>query len=217
MAATLKVAVLVSGGGRSLENLAIAITHHGIDAEIEEVISSDPGAYGLERARNLGLPATTIPRDRTGMSLEAFSRRVFEQLDRRGIDLVCLAGFLWKLAIPAPYRDRVLNIHPSLLPAFGGQGMYGHHVHEAVLAAGCKVSGCTVHFADRAYDEGPILIQRPCPVALNDTPTSLAARVFEQECIAYPEAVGLIAAGRVNVVDGLAEISPDNPGTPTAQ
>ena len=142
---------------------------------------------------------------------------VFEQLDDRGIDLVCLAGFLWKLVIPAPYRDRVLNIHPSLLPAFGGQGMYGHHVHESVLAAGCKVSGCTVHFANGAYDEGPILIQRCCPVVFNDTPTTLAARVFEQECIAYPEAVGLVAAGRVNLVDGLAEISPSNPETPTGQ
>lgn len=217
MAATLKVAVLISGGGRSLENLAIAIAHRGIGAEIVEVISSNPEACGLERARKLGLHATTIPRDRTGMSLERFSRRIFEQLDQGGTDLVCLAGFLWKLAIPATYHHRMLNIHPSLLPAFGGQGMYGHHVHEAVLAAGCKVSGCTVHFADRAYDEGPILIQRCCPVVLNDTPTTLAARVFEQECIAYPEAVGLIAAGRVNVVDGRAEISPDNSDAPTGQ
>jgi phosphoribosylglycinamide formyltransferase-1 len=114
-------------------------------------------------------------------------------------DLVCLAGWLHLLPIPADFRHRVLNIHPSLLPAFGGKGMYGRHVHEAVLAYGAKVSGCTVHFADDTYDTGPILVQRCVPVLDADDADTLAARVFEAECEAYPEAIGLIASGQVRV------------------
>jgi phosphoribosylglycinamide formyltransferase 1 len=114
-------------------------------------------------------------------------------------DLVCLAGWLHLLPIPDDLRHRVLNIHPSLLPAFGGKGMYGRHVHEAVLAYGAKVSGCTVHFADDSYDTGPILVQKCVPVLTGDTPDTLAARVFAAECEAYPEAIRLIAAGGVTV------------------
>ena len=197
----LKLAVLVSGTGRSLSNLAEAIERDGIAAEIVEVISSNPDAYGLVRAAKRGIGTTTIepggrpPSDR-------FSKQIFERVRDRGVDLVCLAGFLWKLAIPEDFRLRVLNIHPALLPAFGGKGMYGHHVHEAVIAAGCKVSGCTVHLADNDYDQGPILVQRCCPVLDSDGPDALADRVFAQECIAYPEAVNLIAQGRVVVSEG---------------
>ena len=114
-------------------------------------------------------------------------------------DLVCFAGWLHLLPIPPDFRHRVLNIHPSLLPAFGGKGMYGHYVHEAVLAYGAKVSGCTVHYADDTYDTGPILVQRCVPVNDGDTPDALAARVFQAECEAYPEAIRLIAEGRVTV------------------
>jgi folate-dependent phosphoribosylglycinamide formyltransferase PurN len=104
---------------------------------------------------------------------------------------------LWN--IPSEFENKVMNIHPALLPAFGGQGMWGHHVHEAVISAGCKVSGCTVHFCTNEYDKGPIIVQRTCPVKDDDTPDTLAARVFEQECIAYPEAVQLFATGRLFV------------------
>jgi phosphoribosylglycinamide formyltransferase-1 len=110
-----------------------------------------------------------------------------------------MAGWLHLLPIPNDFRYRVLNIHPALLPSFGGKGMYGHHVHEAVLAYGAKVSGCTVHYADDTYDTGPILVQKCVPVLEGDTPTSLAARVFEAECEAYPEAIELIAEGRVTI------------------
>jgi folate-dependent phosphoribosylglycinamide formyltransferase PurN len=114
-------------------------------------------------------------------------------------DLVCFAGWLHLLPIADDFRLKVLNIHPSLLPAFGGKGMYGHRVHEAVLAYGAKVSGCTVHYADDTYDTGPILVQKCVPVEEGDDPDTLAARVFTAECEAYPEAIRLIAAGRVRV------------------
>ncbi|MCI0703467.1 MAG: phosphoribosylglycinamide formyltransferase, partial [Planctomycetia bacterium] len=114
-------------------------------------------------------------------------------------DLVCFAGWLHLLPIAPDFHHKVLNIHPALLPAFGGKGMYGHHVHEAVLNYGAKVSGCTVHFADDTYDTGPILVQRAVPVKEEDTPDTLAARVFAAECEAYPEAIRLIAEGRVTV------------------
>jgi folate-dependent phosphoribosylglycinamide formyltransferase PurN len=115
------------------------------------------------------------------------------------VDLVVQGGWLCLWKIPPRYENRVMNIHPALLPCFGGQGMWGHHVHEAVLAAGCKVSGCTVHFCTNEYDKGPIIVQRTCPVADDDTPDTLAERVFEQECIAYPQAIRWFAEGRLRV------------------
>jgi folate-dependent phosphoribosylglycinamide formyltransferase PurN len=120
-------------------------------------------------------------------------------LDEARVDLVCLAGFLSYWIIPERYTGRVINIHPALLPAFGGKGMYGHHVHEAVLERGCKVSGCTVHFLSNEYDEGPIILQRCVPVYAEDTADDLAALVFREECIAYPEAIRLFAEGRLRI------------------
>jgi folate-dependent phosphoribosylglycinamide formyltransferase PurN len=128
-----------------------------------------------------------------------FSRQVFKLIDDAGADLIVLAGWLCLLEIPAKYVGRILNIHPALLPSFGGMGMYGKKVHEAVLAHGCKVSGCTVHFVDAQYDNGPIVIQRSCPVLEDDTAETLAARVFEQEKLAYPEAIRLFAEGRLKI------------------
>jgi folate-dependent phosphoribosylglycinamide formyltransferase PurN len=128
------------------------------------------------------------------------------RLDERKVDLVCMAGFLSYWIIPDRYLGRVMNIHPALLPAFGGEGMYGHHVHEAVLARGCKVSGCTVHFVNNTYDDGPIVLQRAVPVRAEDTPDRLAARVFEQECIAYPEAIRLFAEGRLRIEGRIVHI-----------
>lgn len=188
----IRLAVLLSGGGTTLANLAGKIQAGDLQAEVAVAISSNPKAYEKLLAKNLGIPAHLVARkDHTDTA--AFSEAVFRIIREANADLVCLAGFLSLLNIPDSYAYRVLNIHPALLPAFGGKGMYGHHVHEAVLQAGCKVSGCTVHFADQTYDTGPILVQRTCPVLPDDTPDTLAARVFEQECQAYPEAIKLIA------------------------
>ena len=125
-----------------------------------------------------------------------------------GADLVCMAGFLSLWHIPPQYDGRVMNIHPALLPSFGGKGYYGHAVHEAALAAGVKVSGCTVHFVNSEYDAGPIIVQRPVPVAEGDTPETLAARVFEQECIAYVEAIRLFAEGRLRIDNNVVHVAP---------
>ncbi len=183
-----RLAVLISGSGRTLENLVQAIRDGKLDARIVLVISSRPGVKGLERAANFNIPAEVVPR-REYADAESFSQVIFDHIRRAGVELVCMAGFLSLLVVPDDYVGRVINIHPSLLPEFGGKGMYGHHVHEAVIAAGRTVSGCTVHFADQTYDTGQIILQRTCPVLPDDTPDTLAARVFEQECLAYPEAI----------------------------
>lgn len=194
----IRLAVLVSGGGTTLQNLAECIAQGRLNAQIAVVIVSNPDAYGLVRAKNLDLPAVVVSRQACNSPAE-FSDIVFAHIRRADAQLVCLAGFLSLLVIPDDFAQRVINIHPALLPSFGGKGMHGHHVHEAVLAAGCKVSGCTVHFADQTYDTGAIIVQRCCPVLENDTPETLAKRVFEQECLAYPEAIRLIAESRVKV------------------
>lgn len=196
--ASLPIAVLLSGGGTTLQNLIDRIAEGTLNVRIVQVVSSKSGVMGIDRARKVGLPVESIER-KSFASREAFSDAVFEPCRKAGAQLICLAGFLQQLSIPDDFHHRVMNIHPALLPAFGGKGMYGHYVHEAVLAHGAKISGCTVHFADNAYDEGPIIIQRVVPVLEADTPDSLAARIFEQECEAYPEAIRLFAAGRLRV------------------
>jgi formyltetrahydrofolate-dependent phosphoribosylglycinamide formyltransferase len=195
----INLAVLLSGGGRTLINLHEHIESGKLDARIEVVVSSSASCRGVERARGRGL-RTVIVDPRT-MGDEEFHERISNTVE--SADLVCLAGFLFLWRIPEPFIGRVINIHPALLPEFGGKGMYGHHVHEAVLTAGRKESGCTVHFCDNQYDHGPIILQRRVPVLPGDTPDILAARVFEQECIAYPQAVQLIAEGRVRLEDGV--------------
>src|SRR5206468_7149292 len=144
-------------------------------------------------------------------SREEFSQRIFELCRRAQADLVCLAGFLQLLLVPDDFLGRVLNIHPSLIPAFCGKGFYGHHVHEAVLAYGVKVTGCTVHFADNQYDHGPIVLQRTVPVLDDDTPDTLAARVYEQECAAYPDAIRLFAEGRLSIEGRRVRVLPPAP------
>ncbi|MEX0887593.1 MAG: phosphoribosylglycinamide formyltransferase [Phycisphaeraceae bacterium] len=199
--APIHLAVLISGSGTTMQHLARLIEGGELDARISVVISSRPDAAGVELAQGLGLATFVVPRKGYDNTAD-FSAHVFGVARDAGADLVCMAGFLSLLQIPDDYASNVLNIHPALLPAFGGQGMYGRHVHEAVLAAGCKVTGCTVHFADPQYDRGPILLQRTCPVAEDDTPASLAARVQAEEREAYPEAIRLIAAGRVRLAQG---------------
>jgi phosphoribosylglycinamide formyltransferase-1 len=133
------------------------------------------------------VPVTVVERG------AAFAERVWAAVRGHSPRLVCLAGWLHLLPIPDDFRQRVLNIHPSLLPSFGGKGMYGHHVHEAVLRSGVTESGCTIHFADDTYDTGPIVLQKRVPVLVGDTPETLAARVFAAECEAYPEAIAQVA------------------------
>ena len=196
----LKLAVLVSGSGTTLQNLLDVIAAGQLDARVEVVIGSRPGIKGLERAAAAKVMNFVV--DRLAFpDVGAFSRAVFGLVDDAGVDLVCCAGWLSLLEIPDSYRGRVMNIHPALLPSFGGKGMYGRRVHQAVIDHGCKVSGCTVHFVDASYDTGPIVLQRACPVLDDDTAETLAARVFEEEKVAYPEAIRMYGEGRL-VVEG---------------
>jgi formyltetrahydrofolate-dependent phosphoribosylglycinamide formyltransferase len=190
------LAVLLSGNGTTLQNLLDRIADGRLAARIALVVSSNPRAFGLQRAEQAGIPTAVVER-KTCADDREFSERIFTLCRQAGAQLVCMAGFLKLLLIPDDFRWRVLNIHPSLIPAFCGHGYYGRRVHEAVLASGVQVSGCTVHFADNEYDHGPIILQREVPVLPDDTPETLAQRVFEQECEAYPEAVQLVAEKRL--------------------
>jgi phosphoribosylglycinamide formyltransferase-1 len=190
---TIKLAVLVSGGGTTLQNFLDVIARGELDASIKVVISSTSTAFALERARNAGID-THVVRRRDFASDEAFSDAIAEIIDRYAVDLVLGAGFMRRWVFPPRYEGRMLNTHGALLPKFGGQGMWGRHVHEAVLAAGETESGCTVHMADHQYDHGPILVQKKVPVLPDDTPEALAARVQAAEREAYPEAVRIMAA-----------------------
>ena len=203
----IKLAVLVSGGGTTLQNLLDEIAAKRLEAEVQVVVASRPDIKGLDRARSAGIPAHILERARFP-DIDEFSARVFQHCGEAGAELICLAGWLCMLAIPERWRGKVINIHPALLPAFGGKGMYGAKVHRAVLDHGCKVSGCTVHFVDEHYDNGPIILQRTCPVLDDDTPESLARRVFEEEKIAYPEAIRLFHRGRLHVEGRRVRILP---------
>ena len=183
-----RVAVLVSGGGRSLANLAEEVRAGNLRCELALVIASRAGIGGLDVAAQNGIEALVIDPARA-LEPAAYSEAVFAACEERDIALVVLAGFLRFLPIPERWLGRVLNIHPSLLPAFGGKGFYGLRVHEAVLKRGCKFSGCTVHYVTNEYDAGPILAQRCVPVLPDDTPEVLAARVFEEEKRALPAAI----------------------------
>jgi len=189
------LAFLISGGGRTLVNIQEYIEAGKLNAKVDIVVSSRGDVKGVERSQALGLP--TIVLQRKAMDAKAFQWGINDAV--AGVDLVCMGGFLSLWEIPDEFHGRVMNIHPALLPDFGGRGMYGHHVHEAVLAAGRKTSGCSVHFCDNEYDHGPIILQREIPVLPEDTPDTLAARVFKEECIAYPEAIRLFGAGRLKL------------------
>lgn len=183
-----RLAVLLSGSGRTLLNLADQIAAGRLEAQIPLVIASRE-CLGAERARALGIPTEIIPGVIPAPVLE-------QKLRRSRIAWVVLAGYLKLVDIPASYAGRVVNIHPALLPRHGGPGMYGHHVHRAVLAAGDRESGCTVHLVDEQFDRGTTILQRRCPVLPNDTPETLAERVFEEERLAYPEALRRLLAER---------------------
>lgn len=205
----LRLAVLISSGGTTLQNFIDHIAAGKLDARIVAVLSSRPGVYGIERTKNAGLPVDVVSR-KEAVSREAFGQKMFDAIRCSEAELVCLAGFLELLPIPDDFENRVMNIHPSLIPAFCGKGFYGHHVHQAVIEAGVKISGCTVHFADNVFDHGPIILQRTAPVLDHDTADTLAARVHEQECIAYPEAIRLFGENRIRVAGRRTVIQPAN-------
>ena len=203
----LPVAVLISGGGTTLRNLLEYIAAGRLDLDIRLVISSSAQAKGSRYAEEAGVPYEAIcQKDFSGQ--DAFSKAIFSRCRQAGVELVVMGGFLKRVTIADDFANRVTNIHPGLIPAFCGEGFYGHHVHEAVLEYGAKLSGCTVHFADNQYDHGPVILQKAVPVLDDDTPDTLAARVFEAECEAYPEALQLIAEGRVRVEGRRVRISP---------
>lgn len=194
----LRIAVLISGGGTTLRNLIEKINAGQLPVEIALVVSSNPAARGLQYAAEANIPSVVI-QYKAFADQNAFSQAIFDRCRQSQTDLVVLGGFLKRVTIPDDFTNRVVNIHPALMPSFCGEGFYGHHVHESVLQYGAKLSGCTVHFADNQYDHGPVIVQRAVPVLDDDTPDSLAARVFQAECEAYPEALRLIAEGRVAI------------------
>lgn len=203
----LRIAVLLSGTGRSLDNLLQEIIGGRLRADVAVVVSSKAEAYGLVRAKAHGLDAVAVSR-RDHPGLEAFNTAINAVLAPYDVDLVVLAGFLSLYQPPPELAGRVMNIHPALLPAFGGKGFYGDRVHQAVLDSGVKVSGCTVHFADSRYDHGPIILQTAVPVLDDDTVPSLAARVFAAECEAYPRAIQLFADDRLRLEGRRVRILP---------
>jgi formyltetrahydrofolate-dependent phosphoribosylglycinamide formyltransferase len=209
MSKPLRLAVLISGGGTTLQNLLDRSRDGRLPARVVLVVSNNPAAQGLERAAREGVSA--VVERRACASRAEFSGRIFDHCRAAGADLVCMGGFLQLLEIPDDFRGRVLNIHPALIPAFSGKGYHGAHVHEAALACGVKVSGCTVHFADNEYDHGPIVLQRVVPVLDDDTAETLAARVFAQECDAYPEAIALFARGRLRIDGRRVRVLPEAP------
>lgn len=200
----LRIGVLISGGGTTLDNLIRRIADGRLTSvRIALVVSSRAAVGGVDIARRAGLPVEIV-RPRDFPDSVAFSRQLAEHLDHAGVELVVMAGFLALWHVPPRYDGRVLNIHPALLPRFGGPGMYGRHVHEAVLAAGCVESGCTVHLADNEYDHGPIVAQQRVPVRPGDTPDSLAERVMATERELYPALIQRVASEGVNLLPKLA-------------
>lgn len=205
----LNIAVCVSGGGTNLQAILDGIEQGEItNTRVAAVISNNPGAYALERAENHGIEGVCIS-PKQFPDRESFNRAFLEKLDSYQVDLVVLAGFLVVLpeSMIQKYRNRIINIHPSLIPSFCGTGYYGLKVHEGALARGVKVTGATVHFVDEGTDTGPIILQQPVLVEQEDTPETLQRRVMEQaEWRILPEAIDLIARGKVRVEDGKAVI-----------
>ncbi len=200
---TCRLAVLLSGTGSTMVNLQEHLERGEVSARIEVVVSSRHGVLGLERAESLGIPTKVLTRKsfwrESVFEVEAYSAALADLLEEYSPDLVVMAGFMTRLAEPMLSRYPVMNVHPALLPMFGGTGCYGRHVHEAVLEAGVKVTGATVHFADEEYDHGPIIMQEEVEVREDDTADALAARVQEAERRIYPKAVAAFARGLIRV------------------
>ncbi len=202
-----RVAVLLSGNGTSLENLFEHMDRGEVPGEVCVVISSKAKAFGLERARRRGIPAIAVARAEHP-DITAFNDALHAELAKHDVDLIALLGFLSLFELRGQYEGRVINVHPALIPAFCGHGFYGRRVHEAVLEAGVDTTGATVHFVDEEYDKGPILIQESVPVQAGDTPDSLAERVQAAERRLVPQAIRLIAEGRVQIEGSQTRILP---------
>ncbi len=202
----IRLAVCVSGEGTSLQNLINQIASQRLKAEVVQVVASKPRIGAIARAEAAHIPLALA--NYNARSRTEFSSSVFGPIRHSKADLVVLAGFLALIKIPPDYKGHVINIHPSLIPSFCGQGFYGSKVHKAALEMGVKVSGCTVHFADDDYDNGPIICQRTVPVLDGDTVESLSARVFKEECKALPEAITLYAEGRLKLEGRHVHIAP---------
>lgn len=206
----LKIAVLISGSGRTLKNFIDLAAEGDLPIDIRLVVSSSAKASGIQHAESAGIPAVVVKRSdfTTGSAGDqSYGDAIFDACRTASVEYVVMAGFLKLAPVPDDFAGRVVNIHPSLIPSFCGAGMYGHHVHQAVIDAGVKVTGCTVHMVDNVYDHGPIIWQQPVPVFPDDTADTLAARVFEAEREAYPQVLKLLAAGRVTIENGRVKIA----------
>ena len=205
-----RIAALASGAGRTVSNLAQSCARGDVDAALAVCVVTRADAGAAARCREAGVPVEVVPPEPAA----TFDDRVDAALRAHGTDLVCLCGYLRRFRVDA-WCGRALNIHPALLPDFGGPGMFGEHVHRAVLDAGRTESGCTVHWVDDQYDHGAPVLQRRCPVLPGDTPEALAERVFREECLAYPEALRAVigaAAGRPAAAGGVSPASGDSAG-----
>ena len=198
MAHRIKIAVLISGGGTTLKNLIDRIDTNSLNAEIALVVSNNPKAGGLDFSAEASINSKVISH-KDFEDRDAFSDAIFAALRESGAELIVMGGFLRQLSIPDDFENRIINIHPSLIPSFCGKGNYGSRVHQGVLDYGCKLTGCTVHFVDDDYDHGPIIAQASVAVEVGDDVKSLAARVFEAECELLPKVINQIAEGRVKV------------------
>ena len=204
----MKIAVFVSGGCTNLQAIIDKIASGEIrNVEISEVIASNDSAFAIERAKKAGIPSKVISKKILGE--EAYDEATLSELNSLGVELVVLAGFLSMLGPKTvkAYANRIINIHPALIPAFCGKGMYGIRPHEAVLAKGVKISGATVHFVNEHYDEGPIILQKAVDVLPDDTPETLQKRIMKEcEQVILPEAINLIAEGKIEVVNNLVRV-----------
>jgi len=203
----IKLAVLISGTGRSLKNMINRIKEGSLDAEVKLVVSSSSCARGLQYAEEEVIPIAILERP-AFKSQGEFSTAIFDACRNAQVDYVAMAGYIKFLDIPDDFTNRVLNIHPSLVPAFCGKGYYGEHVHSKALEYGVKITGCSVHFVDHKYDNGPVILQKVVEVLETDTIVSLNDRVFDAEREAYPQAIQLLAEGRVNVAGRIVKIAP---------
>ena len=208
-----KIGVLVSGrsGGTNFQAILDAITRNELHVKVALLVATDELHGAVARARAANIKTLVLPPGECD-SAEAWDHQVSDALYQQGVAVVCLAGYLRLIThvLLEAFPGRILNVHPALLPAFGGKGMYGLHVHQAVLEYGAKVSGCTVHLVDEAYDTGPVIVQRPVPVEENDTPETLAARILPHEHKAFIEALQLLSENRLQVVGRRVHVLPSN-------
>ncbi len=204
----IKIAVFISGGGTNLQALIDAINNNYIkEGYIEIVFSNKKDAYGLERAIKSGIKTMFLD-PKEFQSREEYDEYLSGKMNSMNIDLICLAGYMRILTekFLDKFKGKIMNIHPALLPSFGGPGMYGLNVHKAVIESGVKITGCTVHFVDKGVDTGPIIIQKCVPVDDNDTPETLQKKVLEYEHKAYPEAVKLFTEGKLKIEGKIVRI-----------